>query len=90
MAAYCAKSLTGIFGQDSIFDILKIILTKVSCYRLDTVCSHISEQSTTTFTVESMLTIFMCYTDLVGNNNNNIADCIFYLIKKSNQPEDGS
>ena len=28
--------------------------------------------------------------DLVGNNNNNIANCIFYLTKKSNQPEDGS
>ena len=28
--------------------------------------------------------------DLVGNNNNSIAKCIFYLTKKSNQPEDGS
>jgi hypothetical protein len=28
--------------------------------------------------------------DLVGNNNNNIANCIFYLTKKSNQPDDGS
>ena len=28
--------------------------------------------------------------DLVGNNNNNIANCTFYLTKKSNQPEDGS
>jgi len=28
--------------------------------------------------------------DLVGNNNNSIANCIFYLTKKSNQPEDGS
>jgi len=27
--------------------------------------------------------------DLVGNNNNSIANCIFYLTKKSNQPEDG-
>ena len=27
--------------------------------------------------------------DLVGNNNNNIANCIFCLTKKSNQPEDG-
>ena len=28
--------------------------------------------------------------DLVGNNNNSLADSIFYLTKKSNQPEDGS
>jgi len=28
--------------------------------------------------------------DLVGNNNNSNANCIFYLTKKSNQPEDGS
>jgi len=27
---------------------------------------------------------------LVGNNNNSIANCIVYLTKKSNQPEDGS
>ena len=28
--------------------------------------------------------------DLVGNNNNSIANCIFCLTKKSNQPEDDS
>ena len=28
--------------------------------------------------------------DLVGNNNNSIANFVFYLTKKSNQPEDGS
>ena len=28
--------------------------------------------------------------DLVGNNNNSIANCIFYLTKKGNQLEDGS
>jgi len=28
--------------------------------------------------------------DLVGNNNNIIANCIDYLTKKSNQPEDSS
>jgi len=28
--------------------------------------------------------------ELVGNNKNNIANCIFYLTKKRNQPEDGS
>ena len=28
--------------------------------------------------------------DLIDNNNNSIANCIFYLTKKSNQPEDGS
>jgi len=28
--------------------------------------------------------------DLVSNNNNSIANCIFYLTKKSNQPEDAS
>jgi hypothetical protein len=27
---------------------------------------------------------------LVGNNNNIIANCIFYLTEKSDQPEDGS
>ena len=27
--------------------------------------------------------------DLIGNNNS-IANCIFYLTKKSNEPEDGS
>ena len=28
--------------------------------------------------------------ELIGNNYNNIANCIFYLTKKSNKPEDGS
>jgi len=28
--------------------------------------------------------------DLVGNNNNSVANCIFYLTKKRNQPVDGS
>ena len=28
--------------------------------------------------------------DLVGNHKNSIANCIFYLTKKSKQPEDGS
>jgi hypothetical protein len=28
--------------------------------------------------------------DIVGNNNNSVANCIFYLTNKSNQPEDGS
>jgi len=28
--------------------------------------------------------------DVVGNNNNKIANCIFTLLRKSNQPEDGS
>jgi len=28
--------------------------------------------------------------DLVGKSNNSIANCIFYLTNKSNQPEDGS
>jgi len=28
--------------------------------------------------------------DLVGNNSNSKANCMFYLTKKSNQPEDGS
>jgi hypothetical protein len=27
---------------------------------------------------------------ILFNNNNSIANCIFYLTKKSNQPEDGS
>jgi len=40
----------------------------------------------------SLTTLKILYAtrDLVGNNNNNIANCIFYLTKKSNQPEDGS
>jgi len=39
-----------------------------------------------------MLKFLYVIQDLVGNNNNNntIANCIFYLTKKSNQPEDGS
>jgi len=40
--------------------------------------------------VESVLKTFYVIQDLVGNNNNNIANCIFYLTKKSNQHEDGS
>jgi hypothetical protein len=28
--------------------------------------------------------------DLVGNNNSSIGNCILYITKKSNQPEDGS
>jgi len=28
--------------------------------------------------------------DVVDNNNNSSANCIFYLTEKSNQPEDGS
>ena len=33
-----------------------------------------------------------CYVirDIVGNNNSSIANCILYLTKKSNQPEDGT
>jgi len=38
--------------------------------------------------VESVLKFVYVIRDLVGNNN--IANCIFYLTKKSNQPEDGS
>jgi len=34
--------------------------------------------------------IFYVIQDIVGNNNNSIINCIFYLTKKSNQPEDGS
>jgi hypothetical protein len=35
--------------------------------------------------------IFIYYLrDLVGNFNNSITNCIFYLTKKSNQTEDGS
>jgi hypothetical protein len=28
--------------------------------------------------------------DLVDNKNNSVANCVFYLTKKNNQPEDGS
>ena len=35
--------------------------------------------------------IFTCaIRDLEGNNNNSIANCLYYLLRKSNQPEDGS
>jgi len=37
-----------------------------------------------------MLTFLYVIRDLVGNNNNSIANCIFYLAMKSNKPEDGS
>jgi len=37
-----------------------------------------------------MLKFLYIIRDLVGNNNNSVADCIFYLTKKGNQPEDGS
>jgi len=40
--------------------------------------------------VESVLKFLYVIRDLVGNNDNGIANCIFYLTKKSNQPEDGS
>jgi len=40
--------------------------------------------------VESILKFCYVTRDLVRNNNNNIANCILYLTKKSNQPEDGS
>jgi len=40
--------------------------------------------------VESVLKFLNVIRDLVGNNNNSMANCIFYLTKKSNQPEDGS
>ena len=35
-------------------------------------------------------TVIYVTRDLVGNNNNRIANCVFCLTKKSNQPEDGS
>ena len=34
--------------------------------------------------------LYVTTQDLEGNNNNSIANCVFYLTKKSNQPEDGS
>ena len=37
-----------------------------------------------------MLKFLYVVRDLVGNNNNSSANCIFYLTKKSNQLEDGS
>jgi len=37
-----------------------------------------------------MLKFLFVVRDLVGNNNNSIANCILYLTKKSNHPEDGS
>jgi len=40
--------------------------------------------------VEQMLQFIYVIQDLIGNKNNSIANCIFYLTKKSTQPEDGS
>jgi len=40
--------------------------------------------------VESILKCLDVIRDLVGSNNNSNANCIFYLTKKSNQPEDDS
>jgi hypothetical protein len=40
------------------------------------------------YIVKSMLQFLYIIRDLLGNNN--IANCTFYLTKKSNQPEDGS
>jgi hypothetical protein len=37
-----------------------------------------------------MLKFLYVIRDLVGNENNSISNCIFYLTKKSNQTEDGS
>ena len=37
-----------------------------------------------------MLTFLYDIRVLVGNNNNSIVNCTFYLTKKSNQTEDGS
>ena len=42
------------------------------------------------FVVFPVLKFLYVIRDLVGNKNNSIANCIFYLTKKSNQPEDGS
>jgi len=40
--------------------------------------------------VEPMLKFLYVIRVLVGNKNNGIDNCIFYLTKKSNQPEDVS
>jgi hypothetical protein len=40
--------------------------------------------------MQSILKFLYVIRDLVDNNNKGIANCIFYLTKKSNQPEDGS
>jgi len=42
--------------------------------------------------VKSILLQIFIYVirDLVGNNNDSTANCIFYLTKTINQPEDGS
>jgi len=36
-----------------------------------------------------MLKFVYVIQDVIGYNNNSIANCILYLTKKSNQPEDG-
>ena len=42
------------------------------------------------YTVEQMSKCLYVTRDLVGNNNSSTANCISYLTKKSNQPEDGT
>jgi len=37
-----------------------------------------------------MLQFLYVIQNLVGNNKDSIDNCIFYLTKKTNQPEDGS
>jgi hypothetical protein len=37
-----------------------------------------------------MLKFLYIIRDVLDNNKNSIANCLFYLTKKSNQPEDGS
>ena len=44
----------------------------------------------TVFVDSSLMQCICVIQDLVGNNNNSIANCIFCLTKKSNQPQDGS
>jgi len=51
--------------------------------------SYISEWTYTKITIVAHI-YFHVLRDQVGNNMNNIANCIFCFAKKSNQPEDGS
>jgi hypothetical protein len=55
-------------------------------------CVGPQRQRKKNYAVESILFQFFTRAigDLVGiNNNNSIANCIFTLLRKSNQPEDG-
>jgi hypothetical protein len=52
---------------------------------------HIHDPVLSSLKMEGIRLLFLyVIRDDVSNKNNSIANCIFYLTKKNNQPEDGS